>query len=80
MLVHILGRMQRVELHYSIAAFENYSIFYLIVCIFPPIESINSILRGSVLCTHSDLLTRRKYVALVEAARDKGAKVFVFSR
>lgn len=32
------------------------------------------------LLSTSDLQTRKKYVGLVEAARDRGARVFVFSR
>lgn len=34
----------------------------------------------SCACSASDLQTRKKYVSLVETARDRGAKVFVFSR
>ncbi|CAM9146336.1 unnamed protein product [Ascophyllum nodosum] len=41
--------------------------------------AIDSLLVTDGLFRSSDLPTRRKYVALVEAARDKGAKVFVFS-
>lgn len=33
-----------------------------------------------LVCSASDLQTRKKYVSLVETARDRGAKVFVFSR
>lgn len=35
---------------------------------------------SSLAAPFSDLVTRKKYVALVETARERGAKVFVFSR
>lgn len=41
--------------------------------------AIDSLLVTDGLFRSSDLVTRKKYVALVETARDRGAKVFVFS-
>lgn len=43
---------------------------------------LSVVVRSSVILSYdaSDLQTRKKYVSLVETARDRGAKVFVFSR